>query len=437
MAKENSGDRIRIHIKDKILDGILMPNKETDSVVIKLDNGYNVGIDNDKITKIEVIKKQDKPVIEKKMAIGDDRNKKYITILHTGGTIASRVDYKTGGVTAHFSAEDLVEMVPELKKISNIETELVANMMSEDMLFSDYQKIAGSIKKHTEKGAHGIIIGHGTDTLAYTAAALSFMFEKINIPILIVGAQRSSDRGSSDAASNLICAANFITKTDFVGVGICMHHTSSDSKCAILPAAKTRKMHTSRRDAFKPINDTPIALVDYANKEVEFIKKDYRKKSKDNAVILKDKFENRVGLLKTHTNMKTELFEFFAKSYKGIVIEGTGLGHVPTNLGDNIRNYEILKKFIQEGGIVAITSQCIYGRVHKSIYTNLRRLSNIGCIFCEDMLPETTFLKLSWLLGNYSKKESTELLTKNLRGEINPRLEPEHFVKSKIDTPNQ
>lgn len=421
------GDKIKIITEEKEIEGILMPNETVDSIFIKLDNGYNIGVEKKKIQKTEVLKKK-KEKKEEKIQITEKKGLKKIVILHTGGTIASKVDYETGAVTAKFSVEDLIGMVPELADIANLETELVANMMSEDILFSDYQKLAAAIKKHAHNGADGIIIGHGTDTLAITAAALSFIFEKINIPVLIVGSQRSSDRGSSDAASNLICAAEFIAKSDFTGVAICMHDSSNDNKCAILPATKTRKMHTSRRDAFKPINDTPIALIDYQSKKIEFIK-DYKKKSEDNEIIVKEKFENSIGLLKTHPNMDPNLFEFFTKSYKAFVIEGTGLGHAPTNLGINLKNYDTLKKFIKEDSIVAITSQCLYGRVHPNVYTNLRRLSDIGCIFCEDMLPETAFIKLAWLLGNYDKEEAKKLLPKNLRGEITDRsLYEENFI---------
>ena len=266
MTLHKSGDKVKVVTKDETIEGILMPNEETDSVVVKLDNGYNVGIDKDKIKKITVIgtKKQKK---ETKKGLKQKKGLKKIVILHTGGTIASKVDYETGGVIAQFSAADLIEMVPELENIANIDTELVANMMSEDMVWSDYQKLAAAIKKHVGK-CDGIIIGHGTDTLTYTSAALSFMLEKINIPVILVGSQRSSDRGSSDSASNLICAVEFIAKSDFIGVAICMHNSTSDDKCDILPACKTRKMHTSRRDAFKAVNDTPIALIDYEKRKI-------------------------------------------------------------------------------------------------------------------------------------------------------------------------
>ena len=423
----NPGDRVRIFYDKKEIEGILMPSESENSVFVKLDSGYNIGIEKGKVKEIKVVeaKKEKK---EAKMELKEKKGLKKIVVLHTGGTIASKVDYGTGGVIAKFSAEDLTDMFPELAEIANIETELVANMMSEDMHFSHHQKIAHAIKKHAEKGVDGIIIGHGTDTLTFTSASLAFMFEKIDIPVLLVGSQRSSDRGSSDAGMNLICAAKFIVNSDFKGIAICMHHHSADDVCEILPPTKTRKMHTSRRDAFKAINDDPIALVDYKTGKAQFLK-EHEKKAK--GIVLKEKMSADVGLLKTHPGIKTELFRFYADHYKAFVIEGTGLGHAPTNLGeDNLKNHAILKEFISRGGIVAITSQCIYGRVHPTVYTNLRRLSNIGCIFCEDMLPETAFIKLAWLLGNYPPEEAKKLMTENLRGEITERTEyEEDFIK--------
>lgn len=421
----NPGDRVKVATKEEVIEGILMPNEETDSIVVKLDNGYNVGIERKKIKAIKVMKKAKKSV-EKKKGVKLMKGKPTIVILHTGGTIASKVDYKTGGVIAKFSAEDLVEMFPELAKIANIKTELVVNMMSEDMNFADYKKIVAAIKKYLGK-CDGVIIGHGTDTLAYTSAALAFSLENIPLPVILVGAQRSSDRGSSDAASNLISAAKFIAESGFKGVAICMHNSSEDDKCAVLPATKTRKMHTSRRDAFKAINDKPIALINPESGKIENLKKIEKVEGK---FVCKDKFSEKVALIKTHPNFNKKLLEFVTQNFDGVVVEATGLGHMPTNTPENLKNYEALKKFIKKGGIVAITSQCLYGRVHPNVYANLRRLSNIGCIFCEDMLPETAFIKLSWLLGNYKKEEAKKLIAKNLRGEITERTEyEEEFVE--------
>jgi glutamyl-tRNA(Gln) amidotransferase subunit D len=234
----NAGDKVRIITKDKEIKGVLMPNASKSSTFVKLESGYNIGIDKKKIKNIELIEER-KERKDEKRKVGEKKGLKKIVILHTGGTIASKVDYESGGVIAKFTAKDMLEMIPELAGIANIEAELVENMMSEDMRFSDYQKIADAVKRHAEKGAFGIIIGHGTDTLAYTSAALSFMFEEINVPVILVGSQRSSDRGSSDAAMNLIAAARFIAKSNFTGVAICMHNSSNDDKCAILPATKS------------------------------------------------------------------------------------------------------------------------------------------------------------------------------------------------------
>jgi glutamyl-tRNA(Gln) amidotransferase subunit D len=419
------GDLVEISEKrGSPMKGTIIPSAGQELLALKLENGYNVGISIEKIFSVKKLG-EGKAVGKAKPA---EAKKKpglpQISILHTGGTIASRVDYRTGGVYAAFGAEDLLTMFPELGEIANFGSRLVSNMMSEDMRFSNYREIAKAVSEEIKKGARGVIIGHGTDTLAVTSAALAFMLENCPVPVLLVGAQRSSDRGSSDAGMNLICAARFIAKTDFAGVAICMHQGQGDGNCAILPACKTRKMHTSRRDAFKAVNGTPIAIVSYKDAKIEFLKKGYERRGEGKKLVLKDKFEEKVGLLKTHVNMHPEEFEFFQKNgYKGFVFETTGIGQAPTNTNENLANYESLKKFIEKGGLVALTSQCIFGRVHPTIYKNCRRLSDIGVVFCEDMLTETAFVKLAWLLGNYPREEAKRLIAKNLRGEISERTE--------------
>ena len=422
-----AGDRVKVIADNDIKEGILMPNEETDSVVIKLDNGYNVGIDKKKVKEIKVVEKYK----EKEESTGKkpkkDSKKPTIAILHTGGTIASKVDYETGGVIAKFSPSELMELFPELKKIANFDSRLIDQMLSEDMRFEHYKKIANAIKKEIKKKVDGIIITHGTDTLGYTAAALSFILENIDIPVLLVGAQRSSDRGSSDAAMNLVCASEFITKTDFVGVAICMHESTGDNSCAILPATKTRKLHTSRRDAFKPVNDTIIARIDYDTRKIEFLKKDYPKPN--GKLVVKDKFEGKVGIIKCHPNMFCDQFDFF-KGYKGLVIEGTGLGHAPVDPPNklHVNIMDSIKSLIKSGTIVAMASQCLFGETHPHVYTAAINLSKAGVVYCKDMLPETAFVKLAWLLGNYKKDDVKKLMAENLRGEINERLMKDEFL---------
>ena len=416
----NVGDFVEIYLQDDVFSGILLPSQNKDTMTLKLDSGYNLNVKKNKIKKFKLLKKNSGEKQKKQEVVF----KKYlptISILHTGGTIASKVDYKTGGVTSAFSPEELIEMFPDLKDIANFKTRLVRKMFSDDLRFKHFSIIAREIEKEVKNKVSGIIIGMGTDNLAVASAALSFVLESCPIPVILVGAQRSSDRGSSDAYLNLLSAALFITKTDFSGVGICMHENLNDKTCLILPATKTRKLHSSRRDAFKVINDKPIARVNYETKTIEFLKKYNKRGSK---LVIKDKFEEKTGLIKITVNMHSKQFLSY-KGYKGLIIEGTGLGHTPLDVIDNetkehakIRN---ALKQLSKNTVLVMTSQALFGRVNLNVYSKGRDLQGLGVISGEDMLPETAFVKLSWLLGNYPK-EAKKLIGKNLRGEINESI---------------
>ncbi|MEK6901535.1 MAG: Glu-tRNA(Gln) amidotransferase subunit GatD, partial [Nanoarchaeota archaeon] len=414
-----AGDRVTIVTKRGKEEGILIPSFEKNVVLLKLDNGYNVGFEKKEITKMTVLEKGKGKKLEGK-AVAVRKELPTIAILHTGGTIASKADYRTGGVATAFSPEELLRMFPELEEIANIQSELVSQMWSDDLRFAHMGLIAKAIEKYVKKGVNGIIIGMGTDNLAVGAAALSFVVEKSPVPIILVGAQRSSDRGSSDAGMNLICAAEFVTKADFGGVAMCMHEQSDDKSCVILPACKTYKLHSSRRDAFKAVNDTPLARINYADRAITFLRKEYTRRA--DKLILKPKMEEKVGLLKIHVNMFPEQFEFF-KGYKGLIIEGTGLGHTPGQVPNpecaiHKKMYPAIKKIIDSGCVVVMTTQCLYGGVNLNVYDKGRDLLALGVIPGKDMLGNTALVKLSWLLGNYKKEEVKKLMGENLRGEI-------------------
>lgn len=426
-AGVSEGDTISI---DSRFEGILMLHPDSsgeDVAIVKLGSGYNVGIGCDKNTKMELVSKKPAEKIsetEKPQKLAQPAGKPRIAILHTGGTIASRLDPRTGGVVASFTAEELVAMFPELTQIADIRTKHVFSIMSESMRFPHYRDLAKEIAKQVEDGMDGVIVGHGTDTMHYTSAALSFMLQNVPIPVILVGAQRSSDRGSTDAVQNLINAAFFMADSDFSGVAICMHENLSDDGCFVLPACKTRKMHASRRDAFQPINTLPWARVSHSQNRIDFLKNDYEKKDKRRKLELNPEMEERVTLLKTTTNTDASLIEhFIEKKYRGLVLEGTGLGHVPDAL------LESLDGSIKGGMLVCMTSQTIYGRVNMNVYSPQRDLLKIGVIPCEDMLPETAFIKLSWLLGNFPPEKARELMGKNLRGEITERTLPDTFPR--------
>lgn len=432
------GDEVEVETSEEKVFGILMPSPELqqDIVIVKLSNGYNMGIDKGKIKRISIAKgAKETPAVKTekagKAASGKGKGLPKITILHTGGTIASKVDYRTGAVYSSFTPKDLLGMFPELGEIADFDSKLISNMWSDDLRFEHFGLIADAVEKEVRKGVDGVIIGMGTDNLSVASAAMAFILESLPIPVIFVGAQRSSDRGSSDAAINITCAAAFIAKTDFSGVAICMHETMSDNDCVILPACKTQKLHSSRRDAFKPVNDTPIARVNLDTRNVTFIKKDYIKKDLKRKLVVKPDMEKKVGLLRIHINMFPEQFEFY-KGYKGLVIEGTGLGHTPGHVPNEYATihkkiFPAIKKIIDAGCVVVMTTQCLYGRVHMHVYNKGTDLMNLGVIPGEDMLPNTAFVKLAWLLANYPKEKVKEMIAKNLRGEISSRTEKEMF----------
>lgn len=421
------GDIVRIVCSDEVLIGTFMPSEDDRIYVLKLDNGYNVGIDKKRVESLEVTVAYS--IAEQKIPTEHIHKKclPTISILHTGGTIASKVDYRTGGVIARFSPEELLEMFPEIGKIANLRSRLLSNMWSEDMRFAHYKIMARAIEEEIKAGCDGVIITHGTDSLHYTSAALAFILKDLPVPVLIVGAQRSSDRGSSDAGPNLISAAKFIVSADFAGVAVCMHEKSDDTRCAILPPAKTRKDHSSRRDAFQPINCRPIAHIETDSGKVNFMDKDCHKKDKSRVLKVHDRMEEKVAILKIHPNMFPDQFSFYKDAgYKGIILEGMGLGHGPTGNPNpetkiHEKNRAAIVDLIKKGCVVAMTSQTINGRVNLHVYSKGIELAEMGVAPCQDMTPETAFIKLAWLLGNYDSKEVKVLMSKNLVGEISSR----------------
>ncbi|HLC22340.1 MAG TPA: Glu-tRNA(Gln) amidotransferase subunit GatD [Candidatus Nanoarchaeia archaeon] len=417
------GDMVRILTKDRQFEGVLMPSVHTESVVLKLSSGYNVGILKSSVKKTVQLGKRISSLTKPKKHIHVSV-KKTVSILHTGGTIASKVDYETGAVGAHFSPDDLIEMFPELEALVNLNSRFLSNMWSEDMRFSHYNTMAKEIKKEVDKGVDGVIITHGTDTMHFTAAALSFILEDLSIPVILVGAQRSSDRGSSDAAMNLVCAIEFMTQTDFAEVAICMHKGMSDDMCWILPGLKCRKLHSSRRNAFQPVNAQPYAEIDYLTRKVHIVTPHFRKKDPNKKLILQLFKDVRVGLVKTHPHMFADVFTTYT-GYDGLVIEGSGLGHVPINKIDSDTS-EHQKIFAQLQNLakkmpVVMASQTLFGRVNMNVYSTGRVLQEMGVLGnFSDMMPETTYIKLAWLLSNYPKKVK-EMIGQNLRGELSER----------------
>ena len=407
------GDKVEIETADGKYTGILMERPELADdkhVVIKLESGYNIGISLDRIREIKKIETGIKREGFRLKRHKRDPSKRDISILATGGTIASRVDYITGGVHSAFSAEELISAVPELEEIANIHGRQIFNKFSENIVPEDWIKIARVTASEIKKGVDGIVITHGTDTMGYTSAALAFML-KTPVPVVLTGAQRSSDRGSSDAPLNLIHSAIVASKADLSEVVVVMHGETSDSFSLIHPGTRVRKLHTSRRDAFRTVNSGPLGRV--SMKGIEFL----REPKSDNKLKLDTKLEERVFLLKYFPGLNPEVIDNLVKlGYNGIVIEGTGLGHTSELL------FEGIKDAIDSGVFIAMTSQTIFGRVNMNVYSTGRILQDIGVIPCEDMLSETAYVKLMWCLGHTKKPERLrEMMLTNYAGEITER----------------
>jgi glutamyl-tRNA(Gln) amidotransferase subunit D len=422
------GDIVRLSYGNHVVEGIIMPRPESgDSnvIIIKRTDGYNMGVGYNKSIKIQKIGKRNAATHTVKKVIA--KSNVDVHLLYTGGTIGSKIDYVTGGVYMLTKPEELLSEVPELSDVANIHVENLMSVASDDISYKEWIVIAKHAADALNSGAKGVVITMGTDTMHYTAAALSFMLDDLSGPVVITGAQRSSDRGSSDAFMNLICATNAAAKSDIGEVSICMHASMSDDYCNMLRGTKTRKLHTSRRDAFKPINEKPIAKVSLSGNMT--YTNNYRKVDRNNKTKLLTGFEPKVAMLKAYPNSDPEILDYYIeKGYKGVIIEGTGLGHMAVSTAHKEYNWlNAIRKATDKGMIVGITSQCIYGRVNSKVYRNARLMHDAGAVYCEDMLPETAYVKLGFLLGNKSRDDSRLLLNKNMRGEITERTGEEEF----------
>ncbi len=424
---------VKITLEHEQLQGILV--KEDDKhLVLKLSSGYNIGIQKNTILKTEdielhkdLVKEEHSQIAHDKInhKISSDNNLPTVLILHTGGTIASKVDYKTGAVTPKFNPEDLHSMFPELSDIAKIESKLFRNMASDDMRFAHYNLLAKEIQVELEKNKElkGVIITQGTDTIHYTTAALGFIFEHLPIPVLIVGSQRSSDRGSTDAAMNLISAVAFIANTSLKGVFICMHESMNDDSCLILNGFNAKKMHSSRRDAFKPINVPAVARVDYLTKSIEYIS-EYPESILNSSGKLSLHLFNedlKIGIIVSHPNMYAVEFTPYLHNFDGIILEGTGLCHFPINeIDEYTKEHTAIKSELTKLASkipVVMSLQTIAGAVNMNVYRPGTYLIEMGIIGnYSSLITETAFIKLAWLLSQ--KLDPHEYFMKDLRGEF-------------------
>ncbi len=399
-------------------NGTILPRAENDDdkhIVLKIATGYNVGIDIFTITDMKETgyKKAVYKIPEKEFPYTQGLPK--VKLIGTGGTIASRLDYRTGAVIPAFSPGELYGAVPELADICNLTTEKIFAVFSENMGPEQYKKLAVVIGQEIEKGIEGIVIGHGTDTLHHTAAALTYMVQNPPVPIVLVGSQRSSDRPSSDAALNLMHACTAAGHGDIAEVMVCMFGPTSDEYGLLHRGTRVRKMHSSYRSTFRTLGDIPLATVTRAG--VKALKPAYNHRRKDKNVTILPYFEEKVAIIYYYPNMMPDIIDSLVDNgYKGIVIAGTGLGHVNKPL------YPAIERAAKKGVHMYMTVQTLWGYVHMNVYDTGRDLMAKGIIPAENMLPEAAYIKLGWALGQTNDPEKVrQLMLSSVNDEITAR----------------
>jgi|FaiFalFF_MnMetaG_3_1042247.scaffolds.fasta_scaffold01549_3 glutamyl-tRNA(Gln) amidotransferase subunit D len=416
------GDEVEVERPDgSRFRGLLMSKTELSAeniIVIKLPNGYNVGVAVDPSCRIRRIAPGRRPAFTRPPTPPQKPDLPRVRVIGTGGTIASRVDYRTGAVRPAISSEDLVSLVPELYDVAYVEAEVLLSVYSEDLTVKEWERIAERVYQVVREGGRGVVLTHGTDTMHYTAAALSFALQRPPVPIVLVGAQRSSDRPSSDAATNLIAAVWTAARAPFGEVVLAMHSWHSDDEVAIHRGTRVVKMHTSSRNAFRSVNAGPLAL--YRSGSLEILDADYHPRGLDGFVYAPG-FSDRAALVKFYPSMGPQILEYLeASGFRGVVIEGTGLGHVAR------RWIPVIRRLTDSGFFVGMCSQCRFGRVNMRVYNTGRDLLAAGVTQLEDMLPEVALVKLMWTLSRVGDLEGVrELMLRPIAGEIGARILPE------------
>ncbi|MGC8583323.1 MAG: Glu-tRNA(Gln) amidotransferase subunit GatD [Thermoproteus sp.] len=415
--------RVRLYLDSgEVVEGVLLPStaySSPDVYVVKLRNGYNVGFAKSRVRKIEDLGEVAGTGARPEKTREVDTGRPWVSIIATGGTILSRVEYATGAVYPSTDPALLFEMVPEISDVASIRVEALMSKFSEDMTPADWSAMAEKVAEQFRKGAVGVVVMHGTDTMHYSSAAMAFAFKESPGPIVFVGSQRSSDRPSSDAFQNILGAVIAAASAPFAESTVAMHGASSDGKIHIHRGTRVRKMHTSRRDTFQSIGVGPLAEVDVESRSLKLVAGSYKARG---GLSYSAGFSDKAALVKFYPGMDPRIIDALVDlGFRGLVVEGTGFGHVRDALLPSI------KKAVDSGVVVAMTSQTIYGRVDLYVYRRGRELLSLGVVPLEDMLPEVAYVKMSWALANFRPEEVPAVLRTPIAGEITTRSDPTEF----------
>jgi glutamyl-tRNA(Gln) amidotransferase subunit D len=402
--------------------GTLVPSHELSGdriVQLKLESGYNVGVWIHPEDELEVLPAEESGpdpngVVRPRTSGRSDGP--WVALLSTGGTIASRVDYRTGGVRPVHEESEILAFYPNLERGGPVRVVPVFDRLSEDISPEDWRTLGRQVARAFAEGAHGVVVAHGTDTLAYTAAALSFLFDQLPGPVVVVGAQRSPDRPSSDGVTNLAAAVELAREGSFGEVVVVMHAGLSDDRFAVHRGTRVRKMHSSRRDAFQTRNGPPIGFIEPTGTRWTGTVRP----AVPGTPVMDERWGDRAGLLWFYPGLAPAQAEAFARDLRGVVLAGTGLGHV------SAPHLPWIREVVRRGIVVVMTSQCLEGAVDPYVYATGRELLKAGVLYAGDILPETAYVKLLWALGrSQDPVEVGRLLLADRAGESSPRRETE------------
>jgi glutamyl-tRNA(Gln) amidotransferase subunit D len=443
-----AGQRVKVEVNSHngltTIEGVTLHPAAKNHLTVKLVNGYNASYPLEDVQEIEILGTTATTAESISSPTEIDESLPRVRILHTGGTIASKVDYATGAVVARFEPEELIATLPELTTLANIEAVKLGNMFSDDIRPQHWNSIIKASKQAFDDGCDGVVVTHGTDTLHISSAALSFAWggkgETPPGPIAFVGSQRSSDRGSSDASENLLSAVHWAAHGPKPcgdagdAVVVVMHASNNDGACAVYPGIGVRKLHSSRRDAFQPVNCEALATVNIDNGECSHSLADGYQE------ILDSSSSRAICTQPTHYETSVRIAQFVAGPWlhseeieaivqtgvQAIVIQGTGLGHLPIedpakDAPENTKVWRALTRCVNREIPIVVTNQCIHGPVDMNVYSKGRKQMEMGILGHGSVsAPDSVVVKVHWALSNNMKVG--DAVAANLCGEGNNLL---------------
>jgi glutamyl-tRNA(Gln) amidotransferase subunit D len=401
--------------------GTLLPSHELSGeriLTLKLESGYNVGVRVESDLRYEILGQPLTRSVPGWSAPPTMRppGPERVELLTTGGTIASRVDYETGGVAPVKDEREILAFYPELAASADVRIVPVLDRLSENLVPADWLLLAEKTVESFARGARGVVIAHGTDTLGFSAAALSFLLRDLPGPVVLVGAQRSPDRPSSDGPSNLAAAVEVARSAALGEVAVVMHASMSDGRFAIHRGSWVRKMHSSRRDAFETRNGEPLGHLDAEGIRLA----PHARPPARGPPRVDGPLDTRAGLLWSYPGLSPERAGQFAQGLRGVVLAGTGLGHI------GVDHLGWIRDAVRSGTVVAMTTQCLEGTVDPYVYATGRDLLDAGVLYLNDLLPETAYTKMCWALGHATASEAVRtLLLQDRAGEFLDRRRAE------------